>query len=445
MYLTATGGILGPIATLFGYLMNGIFICLEKIGIEKGAIGIAIIVFTLITRLILYPFTVQQQKSTKLMSVIQPEIKAIQAKYEGRKDQQSMMQQQAEIKAVYEKYGTSMTGNCVQLLIQMPIIFALYRVIMNVPAYVGRIKDHFMIIVDAMVADKGKITEVCNIARNFATNETNKKALGQAINLAKNFGLDKNGTLIADETQQTNYLIDFLYKLNPAQLNSLATEFSNNVQKVANEQAETIDRLNSFCGLNLATAPSAKGLFVWPINPYLIIPILAALSQYVASIIMQKQTENKVIKQDENDTMQQSMKTMNIMMPIMSAVFCYGFATGIGVYWIASSVFMVITQIIIYNQLKNQSIDDMIKKNIEKVNKKRAKKGLAPINAEKTAESILKMEQSVLKKEQDREILVNNQKEQTEEANKYYFENENPNSLFSKANMVQKYNEKNKK
>ena len=138
LFLTAHDGLLGPISTLFGYLMNGIYIALDKFGL--GNIGVAIIIFTLITRLLLYPSTVRQQKSSKLMAIIQPEIKAIQAKYEGRQDQQSMMAQQAEIKAVYEKYGTSMTGSCVQLLIQMPIIFALYRVIMNVPAYVPAIK-----------------------------------------------------------------------------------------------------------------------------------------------------------------------------------------------------------------------------------------------------------------------------------------------------------------
>ena len=148
IFLTAHGGILGPIATLFGYLMNGIYLILDKFGI--GNIGLAIIIFTLITRIILYPFTVKQQKSSRLMTIIQPEVKAIQDKYEGKTDQASMIAQQAEIKAVYEKYGTSMTGSCVQLLIQMPIIFALYRVIMNVPAYVPAIKAMFMKIVDAM-------------------------------------------------------------------------------------------------------------------------------------------------------------------------------------------------------------------------------------------------------------------------------------------------------
>ena len=83
------------------------------------------------------PLTIKQQKSSKLMAVMQPEIQAIQKKYKGKEnDQKAMMMMQTETKAVYEKYGTSMTGGCLPLLIQMPIIFALYRVIYNIPAYV---------------------------------------------------------------------------------------------------------------------------------------------------------------------------------------------------------------------------------------------------------------------------------------------------------------------
>ena len=59
---------------------------------------------------------------------MQPEIQAIQKKYKGKQDQESMMKMNVETKAVYEKYGTSMTGGCLPMLIQLPIMFALYRV-----------------------------------------------------------------------------------------------------------------------------------------------------------------------------------------------------------------------------------------------------------------------------------------------------------------------------
>ena len=80
MFLIVDGDWLSPISKIFGIIMNSIFVVLEKKGIQNGAIGIAIIIFTLITRLILYPMTVNQQKSSKLMTIIQPEINAIQKK-----------------------------------------------------------------------------------------------------------------------------------------------------------------------------------------------------------------------------------------------------------------------------------------------------------------------------------------------------------------------------
>ncbi len=429
LFLTAHGGILGPIATIFGYLMNGIYLALDKIGI--GNIGLAIIIFTLITRLILYPFTVRQQKSSKLMAIIQPEIQAIQAKYQGKNDQQSMMAQQAEIKAVYEKYGTSMTGSCVQLLIQMPILFALYRVIMNVPAYVPAIKDKFMVIVDAM----GGVGAIDTLTKFFNDNKDSIKSI--TLNQIHNFGTE--GTYTVE--QQKNFIIDFLYKLNPDQMQALAREFPANAQQIIENTMVEINEANSFLGLNLSTAPSAHGFM----SPYILVPILAGLSQYASVMIMQAQTRPKTETNGEGDTMQQTMKSMNIMMPIMSAVFCWGFATGLGIYWIATSVFMVITQLIVNKQLKNLDIDAMIKQNIEKANKKRAKKGLPPINEAQAANNIKRMEEKAEKKEQEREKKLNEQKEHIEKANEYYFKDENPDSLFAKANMVQKYNERNNK
>lgn len=432
MYLTAEGGILGPISMIFGYLMNGIYLGLEKIGF--GNIGIAIIIFTLITRLILYPMTVEQQKTSKMMAVIQPEIKAIQAKYQGKTDQQSMMAQQAETKAVYEKYGTSMVGNCAQLLIQMPIIFGLYRVIMNVPAYVPIIKEHFIKMVDAM----GGVNAIPTLQSFF--NDNLKEIKGITLKQIHNFGLD-DPTKYNVEAQE-NFIIDFLYKLNPKQISLLATKFSSEAQVTINKEMDYINKANSFCGLNLSTAPNAEG---FKITPYLLIPILAGVTQYLSVMIMQKQTQNKAVVQDDNDQMANTMKSMNIMMPLMSVVFCWGFATGIGVYWIASSLFMLITQLIVNAQLKKLNIDDLIKKNIEKANKKRIKKGLPPIDANKTAINIEKAQEKIDKTLEDRKNLINDQMKHIEDADKYYFENENKNSLFAHANMVQKYNEKNNK
>ena len=122
-----SGKILGPISKLLGVLMNGIFLLLDAIGIPNT--GLSIILFTFVIYLLMTPLTIKQQKFSKLQSKMNPEIQAIQAKYKNKKDNDSMMAMNMETKAVYAKYGVSPSGSCVQLIIQMPILFALYRVI----------------------------------------------------------------------------------------------------------------------------------------------------------------------------------------------------------------------------------------------------------------------------------------------------------------------------
>ena len=421
------GPIFNVIVKVFGFLMNGIYIVIDKIGLPN--VGLAIIIFTLITRIILYPSTVKQQKSSKIMNIIQPEIKAIQAKYEGQKDQQAMMAQQAEIRAVYEKYGTSMSGSCVQLLIQMPIILALYRVIMNIPAYVPLVKDKFV-----EVFDKINVPDLVDKITNFST--TNGSLLKPEVDAILGSVADSGATSDAFK----NRVIDFLNKLNPMQMKDFANSFGVNSASIMSSY-DSVEKVNSFLGLNLSTAPSAYGFNLQG----LIIPALAAVSQYLSVMVMQNQTKKNPDPNAEPDQMQQTMKSMNIMMPLLSAWFCWQFASGIGIYWIASSIFMMFTYMIINKKFEKVSIDDMVKENIEKANKKRAKKGLAPISQTQITKSIKNIEVNTERATKEREEKLNAQVKKTEEATKYYFDNENPDSLFAKANMVQKYNEKNNK
>ena len=115
--------IIGPITKLLGFIMEGIFFVIDKIGIPN--IGLAIILFTVVMYLLMMPLTIKQQKFSKLSAKMNPELQAVQAKYKNKKDNESMMAMQAETQAVYAKYGVSPSGSCVQLLIQLPIMWAL--------------------------------------------------------------------------------------------------------------------------------------------------------------------------------------------------------------------------------------------------------------------------------------------------------------------------------
>lgn len=129
------------VAQLLGWLMEGIYEVLYRLNIPN--IGVAIIFFTIIIYICLTPIQVKQQKMSKVMNIINPELQKIQKKYQGKRDTVSQQKMQEETMALYSKYGVSPTGSCLPLLIQLPILFALYQVILYIPGYISRVADIF--------------------------------------------------------------------------------------------------------------------------------------------------------------------------------------------------------------------------------------------------------------------------------------------------------------
>ena len=134
--------IIGQLCWLLGKVMNFIYTILDNaLPGDNGLVGLSIILYTIFVYTLMLPMTINQQKSTKMMSVINPEVQAVQKKYRNKKDQASLMKQQEEIQQVYDKYGTSMMGGCLPLLVQMPLLLALYPVIYDIQGYVPAIKN----------------------------------------------------------------------------------------------------------------------------------------------------------------------------------------------------------------------------------------------------------------------------------------------------------------
>ena len=415
MVLTKAGSILGPIATVLGYIMDILFRFTDTFGIMN--VGLCIILFTIVMKMLMLPLTIKQQKTTKLMAVISPEVQAIQRKYKGKTDTASQQKQNVEIQAVYDKYGTSMTSGCLPMLIQLPILFALYRVIYNIPAYVPSVRVYFDNVVTPLMQQPDYASLLSGI-----TNLTS--ALG--------------GTAIENyDFASTNKLVDMLYKFTTAQWGELEALFPS-ISGVIAENAAVVEQMNSFLGLNMAEAPGWMPSFAW------IIPILSALTQWLSAKLMSGRQAQSA--SDSDNPMAQSMKTMNVTMPIFSAFICVTLPCGIGIYWIATSVVTILQQLAINSYMDKVDIDEMVKKNLEKANKKRAKKGLPPAKITQNATASLK----TLKEEEEKEKAAEEAKKeriakQIEESNKLYNTDAKPGSIAAKAAMVQKYNEAHEK
>lgn len=405
--------IIKQIAWLLGQVMNGIFNVLSKIGIEN--IGVCIIIFTIIIYTLMIPLTIKQQKFSKMSAVMQPEIKKIQKKYEGKKDQASMMKQQEEINFVYEKYGTSMTGGCLPMLIQMPILFALYPVIRDIPTYVKGVKDVYMPVTEAIMNTNGfqKIMETIGEASPILMNPK------------------------AYDYSQADTIVNVLYKFQDSTWNTLMEKMPS-ITDLAQQTMDKVTHLNSFLGINIGEQPLTQltaafhnGSVVGIILAVLI-PVLAGLTQFI-SVKLQPQPAGD----DKDNPMASSMKTMTYTMPLISVFMGFTLPAGLGLYWAASAAVRCIQQLAINKYLSTKSLDEMIKENQKKAQKKREKHGTSAKEINKMATTstrnvgtVTKGKSGISEAEKEEKIQKAQQKAQ----------NSKPGSLASKANLVSRYN-----
>lgn len=430
--------IIGWVARLLGLIMEGIFNIIDFIGIPN--IGLAIILFTLVVNLLLLPLTIKQQKFSKLSNKMQPEIQAIQEKYKNKKDNESAIAQNQEIQAIYAKYGVSASGSCVQFLIQMPILLALYRVIYAVPAYVSKIGNTFRVLADQIITKDAAVF-------------LKDSGIDTISNTVKMYGKYLNTEEISEKT--VNSLIDVLNKLSSSDLAILSEHYdlSNltfNGQLILSNGTTRglLDIYNNFLGLNIANSPQHIILNAYDMRQWglligaIMIPVLAALTQLI-NVKLMPQPENK----NSDNSMASSMKMMNMIMPIFSAWLCFTLPSGMGLYWIASAVVRTILMIIINRQLDKMSFEEIIKKNSVKSAKKMEK-------IQKRQEIMNTYANMNTKNIANKAGINTGSAENTgskkpvsekKTTNVNYSSKSKPDSIAAKANMVKEYNEKNNK
>lgn len=418
LILTAyDGAILGPVAKVLGWIMNLIYMLMLKIGI--GNISFTIIIFTIVIYMLLLPITYKQQKFSKLTQKMHPELQKVQKKYQGKKDQASLQAMQAETQEVYEKYGVSPMGNCIYMLINMPILLALYRVFYNVPAYLGSVKAQFSDLVKGVSSVPGYQDTMAALVKDL-----------------KLTSVRVDFTSVKDPAVLSNYLVDTFYAMNSSGWDMLKEKFTGLTDVIVRTQ-NNLNGINRFLGMNISDSPIRIIRMGMENKTYLLailalfIPVASYLTQALNLKLMPQATGG-------DDAMSSQIKMMNRVMPLISLFFCFNIPVGLGVYWVFSALVRLVQQIFLNKHFEKIDLDDMIRENQEKARKKREKMGIttekmntaARINARKIDDSA-----KMSAKEKD-EIL-----EKAEEARK----NAKPGSMAEKANLVKKFNEKNTK
>lgn len=425
------GSILGPIAKLLGILMDWIYSGISNItGGRVESVVLSIVIITIIIYMCLLPLTIKQQKFSKLSQKMQPEMQAIQAKYKNKKDQASMMAMQEETQLLYQKYGISPMGSCVQMLIQMPILFALYRVFYNIPAYLSGVKSSFTGLVDSIQQTSGYQNTLVSLMEKY--------------NVVTSSGLNASNAAskLADASGDTlnNFIIDILYKLPSKGWDALMDgKFFDGIQSAVEKTHDALLHFNYFLGLNISDTPwyIIKSNFTDKPDKWLLfvilallIPVLSYLTQMLNIKLMPQATNG-------NDQVANQMKMMNLMMPLMSLFICFTVPVGLGIYWICSALVRGIQQFFVNRHIENLDLEAVMAKNEEKAKKKREKMGLS--------EDYIKKAAQIKTKSIDNKANVSVSACTEEKLAKAaeYKANAKAGSLASKANMVKEFNERN--
>lgn len=426
--------IVGPVARLIGIIIEGIYRFLSNFGIEN--IGLCIIILTIIVYMGMLPLTIRQQKFSKLQAKMQPELKALQEKYKGKKDERSMMAQQQEMNEIYGRYGVSPTGSCLPLLIQMPILFALYRVIYAIPAYISQVKDAYLPLAKELLKIDGSNTflETLSSYRMYRPQFENEAF-----------------TMDATNDYAINTYIDVLNRSSTGDWTAIGEQYPQLSDLVSSTYTK-VSEMNNFLGLNIGNAPSYLFREAWSAHSVmlmfaaLLIPLLAVVTQMLNYRLM-PQANVSTQGQDPNDPqvrMQNQMKVMNTWMPLMSGFFCFTFPCGLGLYWISSSVVRSIQQIIINRWIDRMDLDAQIEANTEKYKQKMEKKAEKTPNMSRYANmntrSLKSYDEMVSasklsQKQKDAALQHATEIYETGKARK--------GSLLKAANMVREYNERN--
>ena len=382
------GAILGPIAKILGWIMNGIYnIVYNLFGFEN--VALSIILLTFVIYMCLFPITYKQQKFSMLTQKMQPELQKVQKKYKDKKDQNSMMAMQEETQAIYQKYGISPMGSCGFMLINFPILMALYQVFRYVPAYITGVKNQFT---DSTIPDKGALS---------------------------------------------NYIVDVLYSMNSEGWDMLSDKFSGLTDVIASTQAH-LSQVNNLFGMNISDTPWSIITTNFAAHSYLMvflalmIPVISYLTQ-VLNIKLMPQAPST--GDNSSDAMANQMKMMNRIMPLFSLFFCFGVPTGLGLYWIISALIRSVQQYCLNKHFQKVDLDVIIKKNQEKAKKKREKLGISENQINNMARMNTKKVAGSGMSNAEKELALEKAAAMRSQAK--------PGSMAAKANRVKEFNEKN--
>lgn len=307
------GKIIGPIAAFLGIFYNALFNLIFSV-FQSGSLAVAIILFTIVVKMILLPLTYKQQKSTYKMQKISPLVKKIQEKYKGRTDRESQQRMAFEIQELQRENGVGMMSGCLPLLVQLPILYGLFYLFQQAYMYVDVIGANYDAIATGLLA---------------VPVDLRVSALTQAV-VAHDLTID-----VAVHDQ----LVTLIGELSRADIQGILANLGS---YAASLQPYFDLKVTSeyFLGINMVTKAGLS-------FPGILIPILSGLSTWVSTKMLQEGNKAQMQASGDTGAGESTMKIMNIVMPIMMGVFAINMPAGLGLYWSVTNLIQLIQSILL--------------------------------------------------------------------------------------------------
>lgn len=321
---------MGIINSIFGSILNVIFEGVLMIT-PVAALAISIIVFTLVVRILLTPLQLSSQRGTRKISKIQPEMNKIQAKYKGRTDQASQLKQSQEMQELYKKYKINPFAGCLPLLIQFPLIMGLFNVLRAPAHYIKHLGAEYAAIAQILI---DKVSGYQSLLEPY---RSSIEAMTR---------MTKTGYDFTNSTQ----LGRFLSHLTTAQWDQVLGQIQDpTTVNMITSAVELKNKYETFFGLSVVDTPSGLISSQWWV---ILIPIIAGASTYIFTKLTM--SANGTDPSSQAGSAASMMKTMNIVMPIMTGAFAYTMPIGLAIYWISGNVIMLVQQMIVNKILDKQ-------------------------------------------------------------------------------------------
>jgi len=365
------GPIIGPIASIFGYIIDVVFNLIYSLTVNHS-LGLSIILLTLIVRTLMLPLAIKTQKSMSAMQKLTPEMNKIKEKYKS-KDKESQQAMNAEIQKLYSDNKVNPLGGCLPMLIQMPLFFGLSFIMHQSHLYVSRLGNLY--------------SQISGFLINLVPGYTNY--LGLVVNRADRTIIPSNVTLDVSNTQELNRLLnaftaedwDILFTHMPEVYKHIPAEHLQTLLAMAPQELINVPAGQAHVAANriadlqylgdyiqnllvqypipqeYALLPTLHDLFSQKMAiesffgmaltegaglgwPGILIPVLAVGSALLTSWVSMKAS----VANDEKAKQQQRM--MMLIMPVMMGAMTIGLPAGVGIFWITSSVYQVGQQLV---------------------------------------------------------------------------------------------------